>query len=66
MNPALVQQQTTMDMLNLARQQRLEAIQAQQQQVLQQEPRPLSLTSARKLASFKQTYAPMRAVGSSV
>lgn len=65
-NPALLQQQTTLDILQLARQQRLEAIQAQQQQILaEQSARPKSFT--RSLAnSFKQTYAPMRAPGTSV
>jgi hypothetical protein len=61
MNPAMIHQQTTLDILNLARQQRLEAIQAQQQQVTQQDDQTLS-----RIKSFKKVYQPIKAPGSSV
>jgi hypothetical protein len=61
LNPAMVQQQTAMDLLQLARQQRLEAIQAQQQQLSTDNPASMS-----RLKSFKQVYKPMRAPGTSV
>jgi hypothetical protein len=61
LNPAMVQQQTAMDLLQLARQQRLEAIQAQQQAVLTDNPAELS-----RIKSFKQMYKPIRAPGTSV
>jgi hypothetical protein len=61
LNPAMVQQQTAMDLLQLARQQRLEAIQAQQQAVLTDNPAELS-----RIKSFKQVYKPIRAPGTSV
>lgn len=56
MNPALLQQQSALELLQLARQQRLEAIQAQKEQ--------LELTSSSnrtldRLQSFKKTYKPM-------
>jgi hypothetical protein len=60
MNPAMIHQQTTMEILNLARQQRLEAIQAQQQ-ATQGEDQSLS-----RLKSFKKTYQPIKSPGSSV
>ena len=76
MNPALVQQQTTLDILNLARQQRLEAMAIQQREVAAEGAaatrRPLSIlrvsegVSQRTLQQFKISYAPQRATGSSV
>ncbi len=59
MNPAMVQQQSAMDMLQMARQQRLEAAQLAQQQLDQE----LSLQRAK---SFKQMYRPIKAPGTSV
>lgn len=67
MNPALIQQQTTLDILQMARQQRLEAMNTQREQVLQeQQPRrPLSIPSIsrRNLEQFKVLYAPQKAPG---
>lgn len=59
MNPAMVQQQSAMDMLQMARQQRLEAAQLAQQQLEHE----LSLSRAK---SFKQMYRPVKAPGASV
>jgi hypothetical protein len=61
LNPAMVQQQTAMDLLQLARQQRLEAIQAQQRELVTENP-----SSMNRLKSFKQVYKPIRAPGTSV
>lgn len=59
MNPTMLQQQSAMDMLQMARQQSLEAAQLAQQQLEQE----LNLSRAK---SFKQMYKPMKASGSSV
>lgn len=72
MNPAMLQQQTTLDMLHLARQQRLEVLQAQQNQTLAEVSRLPASSLPRPAASFRtvmpvrQLYAPQRAPGSSV
>lgn len=58
-NPAMLQQQTAMDMLQLARQQRLEAMQVQ----LAQSTTSDTHIAPKALRSFKMTYAPQRAPG---
>jgi hypothetical protein len=64
LNPQMVQQQTALELLQLARQQRLDAIQAQQAE--------LDLEAAthgprlNTLKSFKQVYTPQRAPATSL
>jgi hypothetical protein len=67
MNPAIIHQQTTMDILQQARQQRLEAIQAQQA-AAQQEPASPSARHLiqQRMNTFKVAYGPMRSSGALV
>jgi hypothetical protein len=62
MNPALLQQQSALELLQLARQQRLEAIQAQKEQ-LDVSNGPPSRVGMERLSSFKKTYKPMMVPG---
>lgn len=60
MNPALLQQQSALELLQMAREQRLEAIQMQKEQVSAEAPR------LDRLKSFKKVYKPIMIPGASV